>query len=71
MMTSVVWGVRSGRSPAPVHKELDEDDEDTDQHAQPHQDEAPAEDWEAVGLPVSLLAGGHLGHLRPVPVPAQ
>ena len=59
---------RSGCAPAPVHEELYEDDEDADQHAHPQQDEAPAEQGEAVGLPVLLLGLRSLGVVRSRPV---
>ena len=42
-------------APAPVHQELDKDHEDADEHGEPHQDEAPAEHGEAVGLGLHLL----------------
>ena len=52
---------------APVHQQLHEDDEDTDQHSKAEEDEAPPEDREAVRLPVRLL-GPLCALVRPVPV---
>ena len=45
----------SSCAPAPVHQELDEDNEDTDQHDHPHHDQTPPEHWETVGLRVSFF----------------
>ena len=71
-VSGLLWtNESSGRPPAPVHEELDEDDEDADQHAQPQHDEAPAEQGEAVGLPVLLLALPSLAVLRSRPVPVS
>ena len=53
---------------APVHEELEEDDEDAGEHGEAEQDEAPAEHGEAVGLPVLLLTLLSLSVLRPRPI---
>ena len=60
--------ITSGCSPAPVHKELYEDHEDADQHPEPEEDEAPAEQGEAAGLPVLLLTLLSLSVLRARPI---
>ena len=59
----------SGCPPSPVHQKLYKDHEDTDQHSEPQEDEAPAEQGEAVGLPVLLLAWLSLTLFRPRPIP--
>ena len=43
-----------GLAPAPVHQQLDQDHEHADEHGEPHQDQAPAEHGEAVGLRLML-----------------
>ena len=53
-------------APAPVHQKLNQDHEDADEHSEPHQDEAPAEHGEAVGLWLHLLVQSELrGGARP------
>ena len=42
-------------SGAPVHQELEEDDEDAYQHDETHQDEAPPEHGETVGFRVRVF----------------
>ena len=61
----------SGCPPSPVHQKLYEDHEDTDQHSEPQEDEAPAEQGEAVWLPVLLLAWLSLTLFRARPIPVS
>ena len=61
----------SGCPPSPVHQKLYKDHEDTDQHSEPQEDEAPAEQGEAVGLPVLLLGLLSLTLFRPRPIPVS
>ena len=59
-------GSRGLLAPAPVHQQLDQDHEHADEHGEPHQDEAPAEHGEAVGLRLRLLGNSELwGGARP------
>ena len=43
---------------SPVKQELDKDNKDTDQHDHAHQDEAPTEHGETVGLWLTVLVEG-------------
>ena len=54
-----------GPSP-PVHQQLGHDYQDTDQHGQPHDDEGPPEDREAVRLRLNLLRNLSLRRIWPM-----
>ena len=50
---------------SPVKQKLDKDNKDTHQHDHPHQDEAPTEHGEAVGLWLTVLVKGEITIFAP------
>ena len=54
-MLTLMTLMRLRCSGAPVHQELDEDNEDADQHDKPHQDQAPPEHRETVRFRVRVF----------------